>query len=199
MGRPKALVEVGGRTLAERAVAALAPVVERVVLVGRGPVPPALAGLERLDDALLAAPPARPEAGLAGGPPGGRRGAAGRGPGGGPLAGLLAALRSAPGAAWLLCPCDLPGVEPAAAAWLAGERRPGRLAVLPRPSAAGPVDPLFALYEPEVLPLVEALAAAGARAPRELARLPGVAVLEPPAALAPCWRDADTPDELARL
>jgi len=221
MGRPKALVAVGGTTLAERAVAALAPVVERVVLVGRGPLPPALADLERLDDALLAGagggggassrsivpPPRVPEGdspAAAGrldeappaAPGGGWEAEAEAGAGAGPLAGLLAALRSAPGAAWILCPCDLPQVEPAAAAWLAGERRPGRLAVLPRPVPGGPVDPLFALYEPGVLPWVEALTAAGVRAPRELARVPGVAVLTPPEALALCWRDADTPDEL---
>ena len=183
LGRPKALVEVGGLTLAERATAALEPVVERVILVGGGPVPPALQGLARLEDAPLGRGAGDPE----------ERGGAG------PLAGLLAALRSAPGAAWILCPCDLPWVESAAAAWLAGERRPGRIAALPRPVAGGPVEPLFALYEPEVLPRVEALAAAGVRAPRELARIDGVAVVTPPARLARCWRDVDTAEELAAL
>jgi molybdopterin-guanine dinucleotide biosynthesis protein A len=176
MGRPKALLATAGGTLAERAAAALRPAVERLVLLGDGPVPPLLAGLPRLADAVL---------------PGAADGPAG------PLAGLLAALRWAPEAAWVLCPCDLPAVRPAAVRWLASQRRPERLAVLPRAVPDGPPEPLLALYEPGVRPAVEALAAAGGRAPRRLADAAGVAVVEVPPELADCWRDADTPDELA--
>ena len=168
MGRPKALL------MAERAAAALAAAVERVILLGDGPVPAVLAHLERVPDAPLG------EAGAAG-----------------PLAGLLAALRRAPRAAWVLCPCDLPRVRPEAVRWLLAQRRPGRLAVLPRTVPGAPPEPLFALYEPEVAPAVEALAAAGGRAPRLLAATAGVAVVDVPPELAACWRDADTPDELA--
>jgi len=168
-GRPKALVEVGGTTLAERAAVVLATAVERLVLLGDGPVPDSLGALPRLADAAETT---------------------------GPLAGLLAALRSAPEAAWVICPCDLPWVTPQAVAWLAGERRPGRAAVLPRVPPDGPPEPLFALYEPAALALVEALAGDGAPAPRRLAGRPGVAVVDLPAALAECWRDADTPLEL---
>lgn len=169
MGRPKALVEVAGTTLAERAAASLAPAVERLVLLGAGPVPNSLGALPRLADAEDAA---------------------------GPLAGLLAALRSAPQAAWVICPCDLPALTPQAVAWLVGERRPGRLAVLPRVPPDGPPEPLFALYEPAALELLAALAADGAPAPRRLAGRPGVAVVPVPAPLAACWRDADRPGDL---
>lgn len=175
MGRAKALVEVGGLTLAERAAAALRPHVERVVLLGGGPVPPALARSERLADAPLDGAP---------------RGA-------GPLSGLLAALRAEPDAAWLLCPCDLPAVRAEAVGWLAGERRAERRAVMARRAAGEPPEPLLALYEPAIRPDVEALAAAGGRAPRLLAGLPGVAVLVAPPHLADCWRDADRPADLA--
>jgi molybdenum cofactor guanylyltransferase len=185
MGAPKALIEVGGISLAERAAAALAPHVERVVLLGGGPVPAALAGLERLPDAPLA-----PQL------PGGRAAAAAPPAGAGPLAALLAALRAAPGAAWVLCPCDLPAVRPEAVEWLIAQRRPGRRAVMARLAAAAPPEPLLALYEPSIRAAVEALAAAGGRAPRLLADLAGVALLAPPAEIADCWRDADLPEHL---
>ena len=175
MGTPKALLEVGGTTLAERAAAALAPSVEAVVLLGSGPVPEPLAGLLRVADAPL-----------------GEDGGAAAGEG--PLAALLAALRSRPGAAWLLCPCDLPAVTPEAVAWLASERRPGRVAILPRPG--GRLEPLLAVYEPAILPAVEELVARGGRAPRALAGVPGVHLGTPPPHLAPAWRDADRPQDL---
>lgn len=194
MGSPKALIEVGGSSLAERAAAALAPHVERIVLLGGGPVPPALARLERLADAPLAPHRTSGESGRgdAGGEAGRRAGRAG------PLAALLAALRSEPAAAWLLCPCDLPAVRPEAVAWLVARRRPERRAVMARLGAAAPPEPLLALYEPTIRPAVEALVAAGGRAPRLLADLPGVALLAPPTELADCWRDADRPEHLFR-
>ncbi|HEX2254664.1 MAG TPA: molybdenum cofactor guanylyltransferase [Thermoanaerobaculia bacterium] len=180
MGRPKALVEVDGVTLAERAAAALAPHVDRLLLLGAGPVPEALAGLERLPDAALPhASPAVPQDR----PPG-------------PLAGLLAALRRSPRTAWVLCSCDLPWVAPEAVAWLLAERHPQRLAVIPRLAAGAPPEPLFALYEPAARPAVEALAARGERAPWRLAGQPGMALVTVPPHLARCWRDADTPEEL---
>ena len=183
MGSPKALIEVGGVSLAERAAAALAPHVGRVVLLGAGPVPAALTGLARLADAPLApdgvSRPADPRAGA------------------GPLAALLAALRAEPAAAWVLCPCDLPAVRPEAVAWLLAQRRPERRAVMARLDPAAPPEPLLALYEPAIRPAVEAQVAAGGRAPRLLADLPGVALLTPPAELADCWRDADRPEDLA--
>jgi molybdopterin-guanine dinucleotide biosynthesis protein A len=226
MGAPKALIEVGGTTLAERAAAALAPHVERVVLLGGGPVPAALAGLERLPDAPLAP---RPPGGLAAAaaPPSGsdqqppldlaaeaaatplaagdstparepaRPAVAAPPAGAGPLAALLAALRAEPGAAWVLCPCDLPAVRPEAVAWLVAQRRPGRRAVMARLAAAAPPEPLLALYEPSIRAAVEALAAAGGRAPRLLAGLAGVALLAPPAEIADCWHDADLPEHLS--
>lgn len=192
MGRPKALAEAGGMALAERVAAALRPHVDGLVLLGEGPVPASLADLPRIADATSpphftdshAAPLAESLAG--------------------PLAGILAALRGHPGATWILCPCDLPRIEPAAVAWLLGQRRAERSAVLPRVAVrpgepAGPPQPLFALYPPAALALVESLVAAGRRAPRHLALLPGVATPTVPPHLAHCWSDADTPEDLARL
>lgn len=177
MGAPKHLLRHRGATLAERAVAALEPHVEGVVLLGEGELPEALAGLPRLADAALDGGPA------------------------GPLAGMLAAVRRRPEAAWLFAPCDLPEIAPAAAAWLLSERRPGRWAVLPRLGANAPVEPLFALYEPPAHRLLEELALSPprGRAPRLLAGHPRVAVVTVPPELARCWAGVNTPAELAAL
>jgi molybdopterin-guanine dinucleotide biosynthesis protein A len=171
MGRPKALLTPGGGpSLAQRAASALSSCVDEVWLLGDGPVPAALAGLPRLADA-------------AGVP--------------GPLAGLLSALRSAPDALWITCPCDLPAVHPDAVAWLRAEARPDRAAVLPRAAPDAPPEPLFALFAPAALPLLESLVAGPSPAPRRLADLPGVAVVDVPPYLAGAWRDADRPEDLS--
>lgn len=171
MGRAKALLPgPGDVALASLAATALSSSVDDLWLLGAGPVPPDLAALPRLDDAADAA---------------------------GPLAALLAALRHRRSATWVTCPCDLPHVRADAVRWLLAQRRPGRAAVLPRVSG-GPPEPLLAVYEPAALPLLEELAARGAAGPHRLAGLAGVAVVPVPASLAPCWRDADTPRQLAR-
>lgn len=171
MGRPKQLIEHGGATFAEIAHAALAPHVERIVLLGDGEVPRALRDLERLPD-----PP-----GIAG-----------------PMAGLAAALRWAPRAAWLLVACDLPLLSGAAAAWLLEQRAPGRRAVLPT-GPSGRVEPLVAVYEPGVRSAVDELVARGELAPRHLRGLPGVVSPEVPPELAPAFRNMNRPADLETL
>lgn len=183
MGTAKQLLVYRGETLAERAAAALAEHCDEVLLLGAGEVPDPLAGLERLADVAL------PEELL-----GERRPAAP-----GPLAGMLAAGRHRPRSVWVFAPCDLPRISGEAVAWLLAERRPDRGAVLVRPRAPNPIDPIFALYEPAAFRLLEGLAAAGERAPRAVEGLPGVAVAVPPEALAPCWQGVNTAAELAAL
>lgn len=202
MGTPKQLLGWRGSTLAELAVAALAPHVGEVVLLGGGPVPDPLAGLTRLADSELPPAARHPGSGARGAVTAPTRRARGRAAdptSPGPLAGMLAALRWRPGAAWVFAPCDLPEIRPEAVAWLLGERRPERWAVVPRPASGGPVEPLLALYEPAALALIENLVSEGHRAPRRLAGHPRVAVVAPPPALAGCWRNVNTPDELAGL
>ncbi len=171
MGRPKALLELGGRTIGERVASALAPRVERLLLLGAGPAPDALAGCERLPD----------PSGLAG-----------------PLAGILAALRWQPRATWVIAACDLPFASEEAVAWLLDQRAAGRWAVIPSRSGGG-LEPLLAVYEPWALRPLERLAANAGRAPRELAALAAVATPAPPAALAAAWVNVNTPEDLARL
>ncbi len=171
MGRPKQLIEYRGLSFAEIANTALAPHVERVVLLGGGELPPALRDLERLPD-----PP-----GLAG-----------------PMAGLAAALRWAPRAAWVLAPCDLPQLSADAVSWLLRQRAPGRRAVLPT-GPSGRIEPLLAVYEPGVRSAVEEFVARGELAPRHLRDLPGVASPEVPPHLAPAFLNVNHPGDLEAL
>jgi molybdopterin-guanine dinucleotide biosynthesis protein MobB len=169
MGRPKEALEVGGRTLLERATEALAAAGPVVWLGGdAADAPPA--EVRRLPDVPGVA---------------------------GPLGGLLAALRWAPDRVWVVAPCDLPRLSSAAVDWLLAQRAPGRWAVLPR--VGGEVQPLLAVYEPMALGLLEELVARGAPAPSRLAGHPRVASPEPPAQLAPAWRGVNTPAELTAL
>lgn len=86
MGRPKALVEVDGRTLLERTAAVAASVSDRVVLLGQPPfeVPVAMSNLMVLPDAR---------------------------PGLGPIAGLHSMFQAFPTRPALLLACDLPRLE----------------------------------------------------------------------------------------
>lgn len=183
MGRPKHLLPFDGRTLLARAVGALQPHVERVVLSGAGDVPAGFDALPRTADAI------------------GQRG---------PLAGMLGAMAAFPAVGWVFVACDLPHVTPAAVAWVIAQRAPGRIAVLPR-SANGRIEPLLALYEPAAREPLEALARRRAASttpsgnaekgigPRLLAERSDVATPTVPGALAACWTSINTPEDWAGL
>jgi molybdopterin-guanine dinucleotide biosynthesis protein A len=171
MGTPKQFLRVDGETLLDRTTA---------VLASAGLV--ALLGGDLADGAQSTggAGPQLPDA------PNLR----------GPLAGILAALRWDP-VTWVIASCDLPRLRAEAVEWLLTQRRPGRWAVLPR--VDGIVQPLLAVYEPQALPMLEAIAAAGAPGPSRLEGQPHVAIPEPPPELVDCWRGVNTPQELAQL
>ena len=168
MNTPKQLLSHGGVTLAARAVEAMRPHVEKVVLAGSGPVPDELRDLHRLLD-----------------PPGVE----------GPIAGLLAVMRWAPGSAWVVAACDLPRISGEAVRWLLEQRRPGTWAVLPR-SRSGRVESLLAVYEPQSRLLLEAQAADGRWGPRHLAENDRVACPTLPTELAGAWTNVNTPEEM---
>lgn len=169
MGRPKALLPVGKRTLIEHTLAQFDELDLPRHLLGVGEIPPALAGLERIADAPEAA---------------------------GPLAGILAALRRHPGAAWLVVACDLPLIERRAIDWLVAQRGDRSVAILPSIDGRR-AEPLFAIYEPTVLPRLEARAARGEFALHDLRGASGVATPVPPAEIAACWTNVNTPEEWA--
>lgn len=163
-GRPKALELLDGRSFAGRAARALRGVADEVVLLGEGPVPDELAGLERLSDI------------------GGLRG---------PLAGVLAALAARADVAWLVAACDQPHLTVALLDWLVAHRAPERIAVLPRLSPGG-IEPFPAVYEPGSRAVLERLAA-GDGSIQPLATRDDVATPTPPAELAPALADVDAP------
>jgi len=170
IGHPKQLLPHRAGTFLEAVVAAIEPILPHVVLLGGGAIPAACEHLPRLSDAP----------GFAG-----------------PIAGMLAALRWAPGHTWLFAACDLPMLSPEAVTWLVGQRRPGRWAVLP--DCGKGVEPLLASYEPQVRGPLQRLADDPDAGPRLLERHPKVRVLAPPAELRNCWRNINTPEDLAAL
>jgi len=168
-GAPKQLALWRGVPFAEHVAAALAELVDDLLLLGAGEVPEALAGLRRVED---------------------REGARG------PLAGILAGLAAAEGAL-LAVACDQPAVGEEALRWLLDRRRDGALAVVARLGERG-IEPFPALYEPAALePLALLAKADGSLQP--LALRPDVVVVEPPEALRRAWVSVDRPDALARL
>jgi len=171
MGQPKQLLLLDGEPFLARVVRALQPHVEQIHAVGTGPVPEQHESLPRIADAEGAA---------------------------GPLGGILGALRAFPAAAWLVAACDLPLLTDAAVAWLVAQRESGHAAVIPRIDDQG-VEPLLAIYEPQALSLLEGLLREGRRAPRHLARLPGVDCPSVPESLRVCWTNVNRPQELSAL
>ena len=171
MSTPKQLLSHRGVPLAARAVEAMRPHVEQVVLAGSGPVPNELEDLHRLPD-----PPD-----LAG-----------------PLAGVLAAMRWAPESAWVVAACDMPRISREAVLWLIHQRRPGTWGVLPR-SGEGRIEPLLAVYEPRARSSLEDQASAGRWGLRHLAESPRIRCPKLPAELAGAWVNVNTPDEMSRL
>ncbi len=170
MGRPKHLLMHGETTFLETIATTLESSLQQVVVLGSGSIHGSCENLPRLAD-----PPALE----------------------GPLAGILAAMRWAPGCAWIFAACDLPGLAPAAVNWLVEQRAPGRWAVLP--DCGQGIEPLLALYEPQARGLLEVLAASGQRAPRLIATHQKVAVAAPPENIRHCWRNINTPGDLAAL
>ncbi|HYE80112.1 MAG TPA: NTP transferase domain-containing protein, partial [bacterium] len=116
----------------------------------------------------------------------------------GPLAGILAALRWDPSAAWLMLGCDFPHFGPVALRWLLEHRRPGVWGVLPVLRANS--LPVAAIYEPMLLPLLEAQLAAGETSPKAI--LMGIAKVAQqivPFELETAFRSFNTPEEWAAL
>jgi molybdopterin-guanine dinucleotide biosynthesis protein A len=184
MGRDKAVMVVGGRTLARRAAHVVAAVAARVLVAdrGRGLVP----GAASVAD----------------------------GPGRGPAAGLLGAVRAAPGRPLLVLACDLPGVPAGLLAALAGRAERADPAggsaeggpdlVLPR--WARGVEPLVGWYGPRALSALAAQVAAGEYSLGRLVERAGLAVawledeaLESFGDPEELFRNVNTPEDLDRL
>ncbi|PIE55804.1 MAG: hypothetical protein CSA34_07215 [Desulfobulbus propionicus] len=175
MGEAKHLLPALNRndaTWLENTVAIVAPLVDQVILSGRGQVPDSLGALPRLVDTP----------GLAG-----------------PMAGILAAFRYNPGVHWLVLACDLPCLQSEAIRWLLARKRAGVRAILPILPGRDGVEPLFALYSPQCGPILEDLAAKGQRRLSRLNEYQAVETPSPPSRLHRSWCNVNTPVELRAL
>jgi molybdopterin-guanine dinucleotide biosynthesis protein A len=140
MGRDKALLPIGGRTLLEAVAEALAPVVGRIRIIGRGLAP---------ELPLVGAQPDLY-------------------PGRGPLSGIHAALATAEAERVLVVACDLPFVTTAFLRGLVEALSPEWDAVVPCPGR-NPVA-VCAVYRITCLKNVEERIARGELAARDFAR-----------------------------
>jgi molybdopterin-guanine dinucleotide biosynthesis protein MobB len=182
MGRPKAGIPIGGEPMAVRIARVLGEATgSPPMLLGTGHVPEALATLDRLPDAtrIFGSISGRFSGRIAG-----------------PMAGLLAAMRWMPEAAWLICAVDMPRISPEAVRWVLEERKAGRWAVIPHLAGKDRPEPLFACYEPMIVPAVEEMASRGELRLRRLAGHQKVAAPTVPEEFEPAFTNLNTPEDL---
>jgi len=134
LGRPKALAEMGGTTLLERAIAILAGVADEVLAVAPASMALPIPRASRVDD-----------------PPGAA----------GPLAALVAGLAARPGIPAVALGVDFPLARSSMLRALL-EALPGASAVVPAPG--GIPQPLAAAYAPAALAMLSEWLRAGERA-----------------------------------
>jgi molybdopterin-guanine dinucleotide biosynthesis protein A len=130
-GSDKALLEVGGRTLLQRTVAAVRAAVDEVIVLGPTERAAQVAGVTVLQDAI---------------------------PGIGPLGGIYTALRARPGCSALVVAVDMPFLDAALLAYLCSLSATADV-VLPMVEGRG--QQLHAVYAATCLPHIGAQIAAG--------------------------------------
>jgi molybdopterin-guanine dinucleotide biosynthesis protein A len=130
-GEPKALIELGGRRIVERVVAAIAPVVDDVLVVTNTPELYAFLGLRMVGDVF---------------------------PDHGSLGGIYSGLAAAKGDAAFTVACDMPFLR-ADVARLVLERAADADVVIPR--VGDQLETLHAVYAKACLPHIEARLRAG--------------------------------------
>ena len=177
MGRDKALLEVDGISMLERACRAAANVGLPAVVIGRRPS--LLPVTMRHDfDAIADDTPDQ-----------------------GPLGGLATAMRHYPDMDILLSACDLPQVNAQHFMWLRntthlhGERSPAGII----PTHEDISQPLFAIYRPALFPAIQKLLSLNQRAMRNLLSAADFHYLELPSHLTQAILDADTEEDLQRF
>lgn len=170
MGQDKAALRIGGRTQLERAMALLAPNVERAFVSVRA---------DQRDDSLRAGfdQITDTRANL------------------GPIAGILAAQERFPASAWLVLACDLPLLDATTLECLLRARAPHRLATAFRSSHDGLPEPLCAVYEPASHASLLAYVEAGRQCPRKFLMSADLELIDEPDPRA--LDNANTPEEHA--
>lgn len=129
-GRPKALLELGGRRIIERVLRAIEPAVEEVIVVTNTPELYGFLGLPMVPDAF---------------------------PEGGALGGIFTGLRAAPGEAALTVACDMPFLRTEVARLVAARAGEADVVI---PRVGGQLETLHAVYRKSCLgPMEERLRA----------------------------------------
>jgi len=126
-GAPKALMELGGRRIVERVVAAIAPVVDDVLVVTNTPELYAFLGLPMVGDVF---------------------------PDGGSLGGIYSGLRGASGDAAFTVACDMPFVSPEVARLVVMRAREAEADIV-IPRTGDQLETLHACYAKACLPHME--------------------------------------------
>ncbi|WP_219929320.1 NTP transferase domain-containing protein [Sphingobacterium athyrii] len=86
----------------------------------------------------------------------------------GPMGGILTALEFQSDQAWLVVACDLPLLGPEAVDYLVQKRDPRRIATAFTSSKDNLPEPLFAIWEPDSLPLIQQMFAQNRLSPRRI-------------------------------
>lgn len=170
MGTPKHLIkDERGKTWLENTIETLRPLVDGVVVSGRGLLPEAIAETPRLPDIPGVA---------------------------GPLTGIVAAGRWQPQVSWLLVACDMPRVSAEALTWLLADRRPGCWGRVPKFAGNDRLEPLLAWYDFRAMQLFEEQLYTGSMRIGETAA--DIRIDHPliPEALGYAWKNVNTPEEL---
>jgi molybdopterin-guanine dinucleotide biosynthesis protein A len=129
-GRPKALMELGGRRIIERVLAAIVGVVDDVLVVTNTPEAYAFLGLPMVADVY---------------------------PGGGSLGGIFTGLQAAPGEAAFTVACDMPFVHPDVVRLVIARAGEGDVVI---PRVGGQLETMHAVYRKTCLrPMQECLRA----------------------------------------
>jgi molybdenum cofactor guanylyltransferase len=130
-GRPKALIEVGGRSIIERVLAVLAPAVDEVLVVTNTPELYAFLGLPMVGDVY---------------------------PDHGSLGGIYSGLKAAAGQAALTVACDMPFLHPEIVKLVAERAGEGDVVI---PRVGRQLETMHAAYGKACLPHIEARLEAG--------------------------------------
>ena len=130
-GRPKALMELGGRPIVERVLAAVAPAVDDLLLVTNTPDLYASLGLPMVADVY-------PDAGS--------------------LGGIYSGLKAAPGEAAFTVACDMPFLHPAVVRLVVARAGEADVVI---PRVGGQLETLHACYAKSCLPHIEERILAG--------------------------------------
>lgn len=86
----------------------------------------------------------------------------------GPIGGILTAFEFQPKQAWLVVACDLPMLGPEAVDYLIQKRDPRRIATAFTSPQNNLPEPLFAIWEPNSLPIIQQMFAQNRLSPRQI-------------------------------